>query len=48
MSWGMFWATPQRAEPIRKMMIAAWNSFLRPYWSPSFPQSGVAAVAASR
>ncbi len=48
MSWGMFWATPQSAEPIRKITIAVWKSFLRPYWSPSLPHSGVAAVAASR
>lgn len=47
-SWGMFWATPQSAEPIRKITIAVWKSFLRPYWSPSLPHSGVAAVAASR
>lgn len=26
----------------------AWNSRLRPYWSPSLPHSGVEAVAASR
>lgn len=45
---GMFWATPQSAEPIRKITIAVWKSFLRPYWSPSLPHSGVAAVAASR
>lgn len=47
-SWGMFWAIPQSAEPIRKITIAVWKSFLRPYWSPSLPHSGVAAVAASR
>lgn len=47
MSCGMFWAMPQRAEPMRKRTIAVWKSFLRPYWSPSLPHSGVAAVAAS-
>ncbi|AKA08716.1 hypothetical protein SAZ_18065 [Streptomyces noursei ZPM] len=44
----MFRARPQSTEPIRKITMAAWNSFLRPYWSPSLPHSGVAAVDASR
>ena len=29
-------------------MIDAWKKLLRPYWSPSLPQSGVETVAASR
>lgn len=48
MSCGMSWATPQSTEPARKITMAVWNSFFRPYWSPSLPQSGVAAVAARR
>ena len=39
---------PHSAEPIRKITIEAWNSVLRPYWSPSLPHSGVDAVVASR
>ena len=38
--------SPASAEPIRKMMIAAWKKILRPYWSPSLPHSGVDAVEA--
>ncbi|CAM5612460.1 hypothetical protein SANTM175S_01342 [Streptomyces antimycoticus] len=48
MSSAMFPASPHSAEPIRKMTIAVWKSLLRPYWSPSLPHSGVAAVEASR
>jgi hypothetical protein len=48
MSCGMSRAMPHSAEPTRKITIAVWNSRLRPYWSPSFPHSGVAAVTASR
>lgn len=44
----MFCDMPHSADPIRKITIAAWKSFLRPYWSPSLPHSGVAAVDASR
>ena len=40
--------SPQSADPIRKITIDAWNSRLRPYWSPSLPHSGVEAVVASR
>lgn len=47
MSCGMFCARPHRADPIRKSTMADWKSFLRPYWSPSLPHSGVAAVEAS-
>ena len=39
---------PASAEPIRKITIAAEKNRLRPYWSPSFPQSGVETVEASR
>ncbi len=46
-SWGMSWASPHSADPIRKRTMAYWKSLLRPYWSPSLPHSGVAAVAAS-
>ena len=42
------WLSPDRTEPIRKMTIAAWKKNFRPYWSPSFPHSGVETVAASR
>ncbi len=41
-------ASPHSAEPARKITIAAWNSPLRPYWSPSLPHSGVPTVLASR
>ena len=44
----MVWLSPDRIEPTRKMMIAAWKNTLRPYWSPSLPHSGVETVAASR
>ena len=47
-SCGMFCAMPHSAEPIRKITMAVWKSFLRPYWSPSLPHRGVAAVEASR
>ena len=48
MSSDMDWLSPDRADPIRKMTIAAWKNTLRPYWSPSLPHSGVEAVEASR
>ena len=41
-------AIPQSTDPIRKITIAAWKNRFRPYWSPSFPHSGVDAVEASR
>ena len=44
----MVWLKPDSAEPITKMMIAAWKKVFRPYWSPSFPHSGVDTVEASR
>ena len=48
MSSSMVWDRPHRADPIRKITIAAWNSRLRPYWSPSLPHTGVEVVVASR
>ena len=39
--------SPDSAEPIRKMTIAAMNRYFRPYWSPSLPHTGVVAVVAS-
>ena len=48
MSSIMLWLSPERIEPTRKITIAAWKKTLRPYWSPSLPQSGVETVAASR
>ncbi len=47
-SWVMSCAAPHSADPTRKITMAVWNSLLRPYWSPSLPHSGVAAVAARR
>ncbi len=47
-SSGMFRASPHSTEPARKITTAVWNSRFRPYWSPSFPHSGVPAVEASR
>ena len=44
----MLWATPQSAEPTRKITIAVCSTFLRPYRSPSLPYNGPAIVAASR
>jgi hypothetical protein len=38
--------SPDSAEPIRKMTIAAMNRYFRPYWSPSLPQTWVVAVLA--
>ncbi len=48
MSSPMFRAWPHRAEPIRKITIAPRKRYLRPYWSPSLPQTWVVAVEASR
>ena len=42
----MLRAWPHSAEPIRKITIALRNRYLRPYWSPSFPQTWVVAVEA--
>ena len=47
MSSAIVWDRPASAEPTRKTTIAAMNSFLRPYMSPSFPYSGVVTVEAS-
>ena len=44
----MFRDSPERAEPTRKMTIAAWNTPLRPYRSLILPYSGVELVEASR
>ena len=44
----MVWDSPDSAEPIRKITIAARNRYLRPYWSPSLPHTWVVAVLASR
>ncbi len=44
----MLWLSPESIEPHKKMTIAAWKKNLRPYWSPSLPQSGVETVAVSR
>ena len=33
---------------MMKMTMADWKKIFRPYWSPSFPHSGVDAVDASR
>ena len=38
---------PHSAEPTRKITIAPRNRYLRPYWSPSLPQTCVVAVEAS-
>ena len=43
----MFCASPQSAEPIRKIVIATMNSGLRPCASPSFPYSGTVTVEPS-
>ena len=48
MSSNMDELIPDRIEPATKMTIAAWKKILRPYWSPSLPQSGVDTVVASR
>ena len=42
------WLSPESSEPARKITIAARNTGLRPYMSPSLPYSGVDAVDASR
>ena len=42
------WLMPDSSEPARKIRMAARNTGLRPYMSPSFPYSGVDAVVASR
>ena len=48
MSSNIEWLSPDRAEPTRKMTMAAWKKNLRPYWSPSLPHNGVDTVEASR
>ena len=48
MSSVMVWLKPANAEPTTKMTIDAWKKVFRPYWSPSFPHSGVDTVEASR
>jgi hypothetical protein len=40
--------SPEQMEPSRKIVIAAWNNFFRPYMSPSLPYSGIEIVVASR
>jgi hypothetical protein len=47
-SWGMFWLSPDSAEPTRKIPMATWKISRRPYRSEIFPHSGVAAVEVSR
>lgn len=47
MSCPMSWAMPLSAEPIKKSTIELMKTPLRPYMSPSLPQSGVAAAVAS-
>lgn len=47
-SHGIDGASPDRVEPTRKITIAVWNTRVRPYMSEIRPNSGVAAVAASR
>ncbi len=42
----MFCAMPLSAEPIRKITMDVMNVPLRPYMSPSLPQTGVAAAVA--
>ncbi len=46
-SWSIECASPDSAEPARKMTIAIMSQRLRPYWSPSLPYSGVVTVEAS-
>ncbi len=41
-------ATPERAEPIRKITVAAWKRYLRPKRSSSLPHGGVVTVEARR
>src|SRR4051794_8142292 len=41
-------ASPHSAEPMRKIVSAAWSTRLRPYRSPSLPYSGVTTVTARR
>lgn len=40
-------ASPLRADPVRKTDMATMSHRLRPYMSPSRPQTGVEAAAAS-
>jgi hypothetical protein len=44
----MFWLSPQRAEPTRKITRAPWSTIFRPKVSPSFPATGVVIVEVSR
>ena len=37
---------PEKIEPTRKIRMEIWKKPFRPYWSPSFPHSGVDTVAA--
>src|SRR4051794_24748117 len=44
----MSWEVPERPDPTRKITMLARNTGRRPKRSPSFPQSGVVTVDASR
>ncbi len=48
MSWSMFRLSPDSAEPIRKMTMATWKTFLRPWRSEILPYSGVDSVVVRR
>src|SRR3974390_465389 len=48
MSSVIVWLKPDSADPMTKMTMAVWKKTLRPYWSPSFPHSGVDTVEARR
>src|SRR5580692_3610811 len=41
-------ASPDSAEPTKKITIEAWKNLFRPYMSPSLPHNGVDTVEASR
>ena len=47
-SMPMFWLSPDRAEPTRKMTMPIMKIGLRPYRSDSLPQNGTLIVLVSR
>lgn len=48
MSWVMSWAAPDSTEPRTNTTIEIAKAPLRPYMSPSLPQTGVVTAMASR
>ncbi len=48
MSSSMFRLNPDNAEPMRKITMATWKTFLRPWRSEILPYNGVDSVVVRR